>query len=745
MNLGLNFKFLEKQESLDDSEEEELSAQLAKLEEEDGLDVLEWPDPSLEAVESLENSEEASKHARLLDVDSSPIPDALGSEQWRMLELLEDLEEVTPSAKSGDHQEECWERYAQEEESLSSEDGRIKEELTAEPSEKATRDGLDAQEEVQLLELSEDLEEEENHALLIKEEEQDSLDASSEEDLTWEVLESLEDGELETEFAKPSKEAADDSPDALLDAEELKVDQLESGWDKVKDALLTEEEWDNGLHANGKDTGEVLELLEDSERVLTCALSGRRVQELEPSAGTWDQELSEDSLETVRDVKLDLDQVSEKLDAEVWPEEESSEDGLDKVKFALPSREESTDGLDADGVRTSEEPELSEDTTKDIWAALSGNLETSKELSAGQEEQELSEDSLETEDDALFGLKLEDNGSDAEDLWSEVKSSRNGWDKAKDALPTKEETPNGLDADGMETWEELESSEDSEGAETSALSGEEEDWPEPSAGAEKLLSSEDSLTEAEDAQSWEPQEDNGLDASDHGDSEEEADSFTEVPRSSEDTWDKVKPVLSIEEETICSIDADGLVPGEEPGLSKDITEEDSWDALSTDLEELESKFAGAEELESSRNTREVPTPALSSEEELDPGRDADMLETEEEELTLDGSDGEDGADSGSEEQELPEDSQDKDNNALNTSEDPKDSLNAAGVVPGDLLDSLEDSEEEVFPANSGWTEEQREPSAGTIDQRSLEDSEEEEDGASLLEEVQRSWPDAEEE
>lgn len=479
------------------------------------------------------------------------------------------------------------------------------------------------------------------------------------------MLESSEDGELETEFAKPSKEAEQDSQDALSDALGLKEDQLESGWDKVKDALLTEEEWDNGLHANGKDTGEVLELLEDSTRDLTDALSGRRVQDQEPSAGIWDLESLEDSLETVRDAKLDPDQVSEKLDAEVWPEEESSEDGLDKVKHALPSREVLTDGLDALGVSSAEEPESSEDITKVIWAALSGNLEEAKELSAGAEEQELSEDSLETEEDALFGLKLEDNGLDAEELWSEVKSSEDGIDKAKDALPIEEETLNGLDADGMVTWEELESSEDSEEEETSALSGEEESSPELSAGAEKLLSSEDSLTEEEDVQSWEPQEDNGLDVSDHGDSEEEADSFTEVPRSSEDTWDQVKPVLFIEEETITSIDADGLVPGKEQELSEDLKEEDSWDAPSGNLEELVELYAGALEPRSSRNTREVPTLALSSEEEPEPGRDADLLEPTEE-LTLDGSDGEDGEDGGSEKQELPEDSPDKDNNALNT-------------------------------------------------------------------------------
>jgi hypothetical protein len=159
-------------------------------------------------------------------------------------------------------------------------------------------------------------------------------------------------------------------------------------------------------------------------------------------------------------------------------------------------------------------------------------------------------------------------------------------------------------------------------------------------------------------------------------------------------------VPSIEEETICSIDADGLVPGEEQELSEDTKEADGEDAPSIDLEKLKRQSAGMSELESSRNTREVPTPALSSEEPPDPGRDADSLE-DTEKLALDGSDGEDGADSGSKEQELPEDSRDKDNNALNTSEDPKDSLNAAGVVSGDLLDSLKDSEEEVNPANSG--------------------------------------------
>ena len=151
--------------------------------------MLEWPNLNLAQAELLENSEEVSNPAKLSDVDSSPQPDALGSEQWRVLESLEDSEEVTLFAKSGNHQEECWERSALEEESLSSEDIRIDKELGARSSEEETKDGLDALEEDQLLELLEDLEKEIDNALLIKEEEQDSLDASSEEDLIWEVLE----------------------------------------------------------------------------------------------------------------------------------------------------------------------------------------------------------------------------------------------------------------------------------------------------------------------------------------------------------------------------------------------------------------------------------------------------------------------------------------------------------------------------------------------------------------------------
>lgn len=73
-----------------------------------------------------------------------------------------------------------------------------------------------------------------------------------------------------------------------------------------------------------------------------------------------------------------------------------------------------------------------------------------KELSAGAEELLLSEDSSETEEDALSGPRPEDNGSDAEDNKCKVKSSEDGTDKDNNAQPGPEDTPDGLDANGMD-------------------------------------------------------------------------------------------------------------------------------------------------------------------------------------------------------------------------------------------------------------------------------------------------------
>lgn len=87
-----------------------------------------------------------------------------------------------------------------------------------------------------------------------------------------------------------------------------------------------------------------------------------------------------------------------------------SEDSEDKVKNALPTEEDKTDGLDAHGAKTSEELESSEDSTRVTSDATSGETEELRELSAGPSRLELSEDSSETEDDALSGLRLEEDG-----------------------------------------------------------------------------------------------------------------------------------------------------------------------------------------------------------------------------------------------------------------------------------------------------------------------------------------------
>ena len=74
-------------------------------------------------------------------------------------------------------------------------------------------------------------------------------------------------------------------------------------------------------------------------------------------------------------------------------------------------------------------------------------------------------------------------------------------------------------------------------------------------------SSEDSQAEEEDALDIESSLDAGEESSEDGDGE---DSDSEVLESSRDTQDKVKNALSmLEERTLDSLDADGLVPGEE--------------------------------------------------------------------------------------------------------------------------------------------------------------------------------------
>ena len=176
------------------------------------------------------------------------------------------------------------------------------------------------------------------------------------------------------------------------------------------------------------------------------------------------------------------------LSAEVWLEARSSEDSPDKAKDAPPGREETTDGLDAPGLRAGREPESSEDSTRATSNAPSGELEETKEPSAGAKKLESSEDSLEMAKDALSGLRPEEDGSDAPEEDSQARSSEDGTDKVKDASLTREAELDGLDAHGSETGEVPGSSEDSERVPTDAPSGERADPTRPFAGTPRPLS-----------------------------------------------------------------------------------------------------------------------------------------------------------------------------------------------------------------------------------------------------------------
>lgn len=193
------------------------------------------------------------------------------------------------------------------------------------------------------------------------------------------------------------------------------------------------------------------------------------------------------------------DQDSERLSAEAWLEARSSEDSPDKARDAQPGKEATTDGPDAHGARAGEVLESSEDSTRAPSDVPSGELEETREPSAGARKLELSEDSSETEEDALSGLRLEEDGSDAPEEDSQAELSESGTDKVKDVLPTREATQDGLDAHGSETGEVPESSEDSEREPTDAPSGERAEPTRPSAGTPRLLSSRDSPTKEENA------------------------------------------------------------------------------------------------------------------------------------------------------------------------------------------------------------------------------------------------------
>lgn len=101
-----------------------------------------------------------------------------------------------------------------------------------------------------------------------------------------------------------------------------------------------------------------------------------------------------------------------------------------------------------------------------------------------------------------------------------------------------------------------------------------------------------------------------------------ADGCSEAPRSSVVSSDKVNSAQPGEEETTSSPVASGPVPGRELELLEDSTEE-LIDALSGRRANSKRLSAGPERPNSSEEPEEVAEPALPSEEDQEPGLDAD--------------------------------------------------------------------------------------------------------------------------
>lgn len=136
----------------------------------------------------------------------------------------------------------------------------------------------------------------------------------------------------------------------------------------------------------------------------------RELSQQEQSAGTSPPRLSEDSSETEETALLTPDLDSEVFNAKELPRVESLENTPDKDKDALSTEREPTDGLDADGARSSKVPRLPDHSERVPQDATSGNSEKLREPSAGATNPESSEDSSETEEDALSGERQEHNG-----------------------------------------------------------------------------------------------------------------------------------------------------------------------------------------------------------------------------------------------------------------------------------------------------------------------------------------------
>jgi hypothetical protein len=182
---------------------------------------------------------------------------------------------------------------------------------------------------------------------------------------------------------------------------------------KDKLALNTEEEPKPSLDANGLEEWPELELSEPSEKDPKDAKPGDSERSEETFAGTGEEESSKDSTE-MEENALSTDKASETTKNAPEPlledsngEDSTSEvprpwrDSPDKDNNALPTLEDLTEPLDADGLVLSEVLELWEDSTREPTDAPSGKEVNNLDKSAGTTDSLLSRDSEEADPTAL--------------------------------------------------------------------------------------------------------------------------------------------------------------------------------------------------------------------------------------------------------------------------------------------------------------------------------------------------------
>jgi hypothetical protein len=392
--------------------------------------------------ESSESSEDKAKDALLTEEETTSGLDAHGSEDGDQLSSSEDSTEVLLDALSGNSEKPR--RPSAGPERLASPEDSSEMDSDSLSGERLEDNGSKEQEPEFPEESSESTSDKVKDASLTEEETTDGLDAHGSDG--GEVLRSSRDSERvptdapsgekprskELSAGTPRDPSSRDSDTELEDAlsTDLKEDNgpgaedhgdseprvnstsreprsSRDTWDKVNNALSSEEETINSTDAHGLVPGKVLELSEDSTEAAWDAPPGERERTRETSAGKTNQELSEDSeTREVPNALLPVSKTDNGLDAP-WEEEsseeseeaeessdghsedstskepESSRDSEDKDKDALPTLEDQTDSLDAAGLETWKEPELWRDLEVVTKNAPSGKLETTREESAG--------------------------------------------------------------------------------------------------------------------------------------------------------------------------------------------------------------------------------------------------------------------------------------------------------------------------------------------------------------------------